>query len=196
MGLICMGRRYYDPRLGRFISPDRVVPGIYQLDGWNRYHYAHNNPLRYIDPSGINDEANTWAIFLVAVVVVALLAAGLFTGGATWMILGIAVNSSGLLIGTAIGVAGGAIIGGLSAKNEDDVWKGILFGAFVGGVSSFVGGVLSAGVMGPGIPGRAPGAGPGTLLRERRRARRPERAGNSDDSDAAACHAHAGARSQ
>lgn len=44
--------RYYDPHLGRFIQPDTIVktPGDPQI--LNRYSYARNNPLKYIDPSG------------------------------------------------------------------------------------------------------------------------------------------------
>lgn len=50
--LINMGARLYDPILGRFINPDSVVqdPGDGQI--YNRYSYAHNNPLRYVDPTG------------------------------------------------------------------------------------------------------------------------------------------------
>jgi RHS repeat-associated protein len=81
-GLLYYHARYYDPALGRFISPDSVVPGAGGLtitpsdataaalfaqgskdeDGHpttpqnpqdlNRYTYANNNPVRYTDPSG------------------------------------------------------------------------------------------------------------------------------------------------
>ena len=40
-----MGARFYDPALGRFISPD-ITPGL------NRYAYCLNNPVNAIDPSG------------------------------------------------------------------------------------------------------------------------------------------------
>lgn len=44
--------RYYDAEIGRFISPDTVVPDWTDPQSFNRYSYCRNNPLRYIDPSG------------------------------------------------------------------------------------------------------------------------------------------------
>ena len=51
----------YDPVIARFISPDRLVPDItgpdrdhlYDPQMHNRYSYVRNNPLKYIDPSGL-----------------------------------------------------------------------------------------------------------------------------------------------
>ncbi len=51
-GLIYMGARYYDPYLGRFISPDSLVQQRNDPQSYNRYAYARNNPLRYTDESG------------------------------------------------------------------------------------------------------------------------------------------------
>lgn len=143
-GLICLGRRFYDPRLGRFISPDRVVPGIYLPDAWNRYIYGRNNPLRYTDPTGC-----FWADFFAALgmafLVAGLIVAGAFTGGTTWAVAGVVIttNLGGLLVGTAIGVAAGAVLGGIAAGMAGgDIWAGILFGGFVGGVAAFAGGAL------------------------------------------------------
>jgi RHS repeat-associated protein len=44
--------RYYDPRLGRFISPDSIVPNPRNPQDLNRYSYVRSNPLRHTDPSG------------------------------------------------------------------------------------------------------------------------------------------------
>ncbi|MFZ5875106.1 MAG: RHS repeat domain-containing protein [Nitrospirota bacterium] len=46
------GARYYDSSIGRFISPDAIVPSMEVPQTLNRYSYVSNNPLRYRDPSG------------------------------------------------------------------------------------------------------------------------------------------------
>jgi len=50
-GLLYLNARYYDPHLGRFISPDwwdPHIPGV----GTNRYAYADNDPVNKSDPNG------------------------------------------------------------------------------------------------------------------------------------------------
>ncbi len=51
-GLINMNGRVYDPRLGRMLSPDPFVQDNTYSQSYNRYSYAFNNPLKYIDPTG------------------------------------------------------------------------------------------------------------------------------------------------
>ena len=51
-GLMDYRARFYSPRLGRFISPDSIVPGAGNPQAFNRYSYVNNNPIGYIDPSG------------------------------------------------------------------------------------------------------------------------------------------------
>ncbi len=49
-GLYFYNARWYDPALGRFAQADTIVPrGIQGLD---RYAYANNSPVVYIDPTG------------------------------------------------------------------------------------------------------------------------------------------------
>ncbi|MFH1506367.1 MAG: RHS repeat-associated core domain-containing protein [archaeon] len=48
-GLKYYGARYYDPEIGRFITVDPIK------DGMNFYVYANNNPMRFIDPTGLYD---------------------------------------------------------------------------------------------------------------------------------------------
>ena len=50
--LIFMQARYYDPELGRFISPDTIVQSAENPQTFNRYAYAGNNPVNNVDPSG------------------------------------------------------------------------------------------------------------------------------------------------
>jgi RHS repeat-associated protein len=51
-GLINMNARLYDPAAGRFLSPDPYVQDPTNPQHYNRYSYALNNPLKYIDPTG------------------------------------------------------------------------------------------------------------------------------------------------
>jgi RHS repeat-associated protein len=50
--LILMGPRFYDSVIGRMLSPDTIIPSLTSVHGLNRYSYAYNNPLSFIDPSG------------------------------------------------------------------------------------------------------------------------------------------------
>lgn len=52
-GLINMNARLYDPALGRFLSPDPVVQLLDNTQSYNRYSYCLNNPLRYVDLTGL-----------------------------------------------------------------------------------------------------------------------------------------------
>jgi len=50
--LINFGARLYDYELGRFISPDPTVQKPYDPQTYNRYAYARNNPIRWVDLDG------------------------------------------------------------------------------------------------------------------------------------------------
>jgi RHS repeat-associated protein len=52
-GLYYFGARYYDPEIGRFITEDPAKDG----DNW--LVYCRNNPLKYVDPTGLNIEKST-----------------------------------------------------------------------------------------------------------------------------------------
>jgi uncharacterized protein RhaS with RHS repeats len=51
-----MQARYYDPVIGRFYSNDPVGAATFlrqgNVQGFNRYAYANNNPYKYTDPDG------------------------------------------------------------------------------------------------------------------------------------------------
>ena len=51
-GLMYLHARYYDPVLGRFIQADPSDPTKAGV-GVNRYTYAGDNPIAYLDPSGL-----------------------------------------------------------------------------------------------------------------------------------------------
>lgn len=59
-GLYYFGARYYDPALGRFISPDPLYVGDPERctgnpTSCNLFAYANNNPMAYIDPTGLEE---------------------------------------------------------------------------------------------------------------------------------------------
>ena len=45
------GARYYDPRISIFASVDPLAE---QFVGWTPYHYVHNNPIMFTDPTGMS----------------------------------------------------------------------------------------------------------------------------------------------
>lgn len=52
VSLIHMNGRMYDSQLGRFLSPDNFIQEPFNSQSYNRYGYAFNNPLKFVDPSG------------------------------------------------------------------------------------------------------------------------------------------------
>ena len=56
-GFIYLRNRYYDPGIGRFISEDPGIGRFISEDpaksGSNWYVYCENNPLKFVDPSGL-----------------------------------------------------------------------------------------------------------------------------------------------
>ncbi len=50
-GLYYYNARWYDPNLGRFTTEDPI------RDGLNWYIYANNNPLKFVDPTGLMSDA-------------------------------------------------------------------------------------------------------------------------------------------
>ena len=61
--------RWYIPALGRFASADTIIPNPGAPQSLNRYSYAGNNPLVYIDPDGHNPIVA--ALILVGILVAA-----------------------------------------------------------------------------------------------------------------------------
>jgi RHS repeat-associated protein len=57
VGLVHMNGRVYDPKIGRFLSPDPFIDWGLGTQGVNRYGYVGNNPLNRIDPSGYSCQA-------------------------------------------------------------------------------------------------------------------------------------------
>jgi RHS repeat-associated protein len=63
-GLVNMKGRYFDPRLGRFLSTDPIIANVYNGQSFGAYAYVHNNPLTFVDPSGFTEE-EAWRLWRV-----------------------------------------------------------------------------------------------------------------------------------
>jgi RHS repeat-associated protein len=55
-GLDYFGARYMSSAQGRFTSPDPAGPDLTNPQTLNKYRYALNNPLRYVDRNGLYEE--------------------------------------------------------------------------------------------------------------------------------------------
>ncbi len=95
--------RYYDPSLGRFISPDAIsYIDPESVAGFNLYAYCGNNPIMGTDPSGT----------IVAIAVAAIIGAVIGTVvGATGGAITAASTGQNIFEGALIGALGGAIMG-------------------------------------------------------------------------------------
>ena len=109
-GLIDMNGRFYDPLLGRFLSPDPYVQAPDNPQNYNRYAYCLNNPLKYTDPSG----EFFWIPFAIGAAI------GAYTGYKI-------ADANGYNLGdwqTYGYIVGGAFIGGMSGAAGAEIAAG------------------------------------------------------------------------
>ena len=131
LGLLQLGARWYDPRLGRFLSVDWYIlehpaKAVRLPQGYAVYAYALNNPLSFKDPSGL------W--FGIDDLIVA--AAGFVVGFVSGLVYGL-LNGQGwgslmTALETGLTTAAGAWLG----------WTiGGPLGLVMGGMNGLIGGI-------------------------------------------------------
>ena len=152
-GLVYCAARYYDPELGRFISPDPYLlyapeQSLVLPANLNLYAYAANNPMRQIDNQGTFWKWIVGALIIVALVVATVIV-GIATGGAGFAFGILLAASICSALGAGMGVASAAMAGGTT----DDIANGFLFGAIVGGAAGAAGYAAGAAVGAIGISG-------------------------------------------
>jgi len=110
-GLSYMKARWYEPELGRFLSPDPVQYQPGNPTSFNRYAYANNSPYMFVDPDG---RAGEFAALRYTVAVMMVDAATADPSDVAAPVKG--AGYLGAVIGTAIGGslywAGNKIISG------------------------------------------------------------------------------------
>jgi len=67
--LVYLRSRHYDPAMGRFLTRDTWMGDVYTPITYNRWVYAHGNPVRYRDPSGKDPISECVALFATLAVI-------------------------------------------------------------------------------------------------------------------------------
>lgn len=151
-GLINMNAREYDPVLGRFLQPDTMVEATHG-QGLNRYSYASNNPLSFIDPTGNSSFKKIVRTVVVAVVTfycpacgAALQAALVKHDGGTWnqalkagaisFASSTAMQAAGTTYSGFTNVAANGVIGGTTSKLSGGDFKSGFLGAAAGAAAA------------------------------------------------------------
>ena len=133
-GLYYLTSRYYDPEIGRFLTPDNLE----QLDpekaaGLNLYVYCNNDPVLFFDPEGETGMAQGTALLILGIVAALTMA--------LMIPLQIPVMVGGAILGSCFsGMATLAFMDDLTLDTADDLIISMLFGA--------VGGILGASGLG------------------------------------------------
>ncbi|MBZ0154619.1 MAG: DUF6531 domain-containing protein, partial [Alphaproteobacteria bacterium] len=138
-----MKARYYDAKIGRFVSEDPIGFAGGDL---NLYAYVGNNPINFVDPSGLCAEAAEANIIT-----------NIFKPDGTWQFaLSVAGTALGSKLGSDVGFLTGAIIGDLVTGGNplgalSGAQMGSIAGSIAGGyVGNKIGGTIGSLIDGPG----------------------------------------------
>jgi RHS repeat-associated protein len=155
-GLNALGARYFDSALGRFLSTDPMTDDS-SAQASNPYSYARNNPVMYMDPTGLWSLSGAWdAVKSAASSAVDWVDEnkGLITNIAVGIGVGIAIGAVcatgvGCLIaaGAAAGAAGAAAGYGVDVAEgkKDFSWSGLATEVGVGAATGALGAGIGAG---------------------------------------------------
>jgi hypothetical protein len=162
--------------LGKFITPDTIIPQPTNPQSFNRYSYTDNNPINYTDPTGhrkFKDFFKSWGSTIISIVGVVLAP---FTAGASLYLTyaaniysGIQAAKAGQFAAWAAGFAVSFALGmampvGNFANPLMQVGAGAIRGAAIGALSGGVASVVGGGSFGAGAAqGAIGGAGGGAI---------------------------------
>ena len=152
-GLYCLGSRYYDPEVGRFVNADDFETLTYQMDsvqGKNLYQYCFNNPINMQDEDGGWPKWVTEVAIGIGAIVIgaAAVAATAATGGiaATFVVAATAGVKTAAISG-AIGAVVGASTSVVGNRISTGSWKNSTQIALKGAVDGFASGFMTGGIM-------------------------------------------------
>ena len=145
--LIHMNGRVYDAAIGRFISADPFIDGVYSHYGYNRYAYVRNNPLRYTDPSGYFGLFRAIGGLFKTVAKAVSAVANVIVNNIRPIVAVAASIATGGLASAAVSGIGGAILGGAAAGfTSGAIMTGTLDGALNGALWGGVSGGIAFGI--------------------------------------------------
>jgi RHS repeat-associated protein len=174
VGLVNMNGRIYDPKIGRFLTPDPHIQFIADLQSYNRYSYVLNNPLRYTDPTGYMSfglNSSTMSGIFTMVTLTGMCVFGGPGGCVAAAIIGASYTAASMqaqgatndqivqvvAIGMFAGAVGGAIGGAVAGQFVDDLGAQfvahLVGGAISGGISGAVSTAVTGGSLGENIFG-------------------------------------------
>ncbi|MDM8550401.1 FG-GAP-like repeat-containing protein, partial [Desulfobacterales bacterium HSG2] len=137
--LIYMGSRYYHPLLGRFVSPDTIVPDPANPQSLNRYAYAYNNPISNIDPTGHAPVAVAVVSAITAISTASAIGGAIGTVITATAVIGAGVSIAGYFAkDPVLSSIGGVMLGfagGFAASGAQGLMSGLI-GATVSGLTS------------------------------------------------------------
>ena len=150
-GLYCLGSRYYDPEVGRFVNADDVETLTYQTDsvqGKNLYQYCFNNPVN------MQDEDGGWPKWVTQVLVgtAVIAAAAALTVATAGTGTALACFAVGALKGAAVGAASGAVNGAITGVIGNRIaignWNGTAAAALNGAAEGYMSGAITGFIVG------------------------------------------------
>ena len=152
-GLYCLGSRYYDPEVGRFVNADDFETLTYQMDsvqGKNLYQYCFNNPINMQDEDGGWPKWVTQVLVGTAVIAAAA-ALTVATAGTGTALAAVAVGAlKGSVIGAIGGAAVGATSGAIASRISTGSWKNSGTAALKWGAVGFTTGAIVGAAIGAG----------------------------------------------
>jgi RHS repeat-associated protein len=164
LGLVHMGGRVYDPLVAMFTSADPLTQSFEIPDSMNKFCYALNNPLKYVDPTGygwnpvkalgdgIRSVGNAIGSAAAAVgdafstvgkfvkenwkQIVVMTVTIVVAAVVTYATAGLGSPiAAGMLAGAAAGFAGGGLSAALHGGDFNDIMGAAVRGAVLGGIS-------------------------------------------------------------
>ncbi|GAB0155672.1 hypothetical protein CHRYSEOSP005_09340 [Chryseobacterium sp. Alg-005] len=136
VGLINMNARMYDPVMRKFLSPDTLVPDPSNTQSYDRFGYAYNNPLLFIDADGNEPITIGIAILIgVAVAVTTKIILNAIDGVPFWYGLGKSAVTGAVMGAISFGIGSAATSAAASFVGK---------AALQAGLHAVTGGMMSA----------------------------------------------------